>query len=85
MDTGTRAMGWVIRATVVCTDDRYGLLAAGTCGRGTDVSRYTIVKNSNTVWIAIVSMALILSFSKVVDSEGQVMKPSGNYTSGFMW
>ncbi len=39
----------------------------------------------DTVWIAIASMASTLSFSKAVDSEGRVMEPSGNYTSGFVW
>ncbi|KAK0193931.1 cytochrome P450 [Armillaria mellea] len=39
---------------------------------------------SNTAWIAIASMASTLSFTKAVDSEGQVVEPSHTFTGDFL-
>ncbi|KAK0480064.1 cytochrome P450 [Armillaria novae-zelandiae] len=39
---------------------------------------------SNTAWIAIASMASTLSFTKAVDSEGQVIEPSHTFTGDFL-
>ncbi|KAK0480062.1 cytochrome P450 [Armillaria novae-zelandiae] len=39
---------------------------------------------SNTVWIAVASMAATLSFSKAVDSDGRVIEPSDIFTDGLL-
>ncbi|KAK0204931.1 cytochrome P450 [Desarmillaria ectypa] len=56
-------------------------IAAFGFGRRICPGRYLAL---NSAWIAIVSMASTLSFSKAVDSEGRVVEPGDTFTNGFL-